>query len=157
MSAAGTSPRRWLVAMSQHQPRRPFGFLPRSPRDPDSAPERLDTMDVLTHELSGLLDGSMRCLGLAMRSLSAVEGAVEELADAQQQIETVRRALERMSELVEAAMNGSAASIGSALIGAGRPISLGEAVRHAVDVVRPVAAATQSTEIGRAPSELQSH
>lgn len=142
------------VAMSQRHPRRPFGFLPRSARDPDSAAERLGRLDVLAHELSGLLDGSMRCLGLAIRSISAVEEAAQELVDAQTQIEAARRSLERMSELVEAAMNGSAASIGAVLTGASRPVSLGEAVRHAIDVVRPVASANQTSVDWTAPDEV---
>ena len=105
------------------------------------AGDAADRLSRLTHELSSLLDGSLRWIGLAERSLPAEAGEDPgEVDRTRKQIETVRGALERMAELVEAASRGDAIGIGSPLHKPGVAVTLGEAIDHAIDVVRPRAA-----------------
>jgi signal transduction histidine kinase len=101
----------------------------------------VERLTALTHDLANLLDGSMRCLGLARRALGrelAVVGA-EEIDETRRQVDTtVYGALERMADLVQAAMRGSAAVV-SPGEGGGRAITLQEAIAHAARVVAPEA------------------
>lgn len=114
--------------------------MPPHAADPVHAPARVERVHALVHELKGLLDGSSRCLGLALQSIAAVEVASDELRVAHLQLETVQCALDRMGDLVHAAMIGPDASIGSALATQGRAVTVAEAVRHAAEVLRPFAA-----------------
>ena len=103
--------------------------------DPEDSPPVVERLELLAHELSNLLDGSMRTLLQAERSLGDVEGEVVD--DARRRLDTVRGSLERMADLVHAAMRGTPGLIGSRTFGPGRPVTLAEAIRHAADVVRP--------------------
>jgi signal transduction histidine kinase len=114
---------------------RPLG----SPPDPADGPFAIERLTTLGHELNNLLDGSMRCLGLARRSLGLAQAGGEQVERARQQLETVYAALERMSDLVHAAMQGSASLIGSPTLNPKPPITIGEAVSHAIDVLTPEA------------------
>ena len=119
---------------------RPPGVL--SPNDPSSGPVSADQLTVLAHDLSNMIDGSMRWLGLAIAAMP--EGAAsdpgEELSVARQQIETVQATLHRMSSLVGAAMRSATVPIGSPMLGVSESVTIGMAVDHAIDVVRPLAA-----------------
>jgi signal transduction histidine kinase len=87
-----------------------------------------------------MIDGSMRWLALASRALP--DGATtdaQRLETARSQIDTVRETLERMAGMVTSAMKSRAVPLGSPLLGAGSAITIGEAIDHAVDVVRPQA------------------
>jgi signal transduction histidine kinase len=55
------------------------------------------------------------------------------------QLDTVALALERMSDLVHAAMKGSASVVGSPTMNPKQPISICDAASHAIDVVTPEA------------------
>ncbi|MCC6283699.1 MAG: HAMP domain-containing histidine kinase [Phycisphaerales bacterium] len=114
--------------------------MPPHSADPAHAPARVERVHALVHELRGLLDGSSRCLGLALQSIASVGSASEELRSAHGQLETVQSALDRMGDLVHAAMIGPDASIGSALATQGRAVTVCEALRHAAEVLRPLAA-----------------
>ncbi|MEL6330846.1 MAG: HAMP domain-containing sensor histidine kinase [Planctomycetota bacterium] len=99
------------------------------------APGAAEQLSTLTHELRGLLDGSLRWIRLAMRGLdvSGVRPGEEEIERTRRQIETVSAALERMAELVGATAGGPlrrAAGAGATLL---------ESAEHAAEVVRPVA------------------
>ena len=97
-----------------------------------------DRATVLAHELNNLLDGTMRCLGIAQQSL-AVEFASSEAASletARQQMETVQNALERMCELVHASMMAEAVR-NNTLLPDFRERRFNDAIAHAVEVVRP--------------------
>jgi signal transduction histidine kinase len=99
-----------------------------------------DRATVLAHELNNLLDGTMRCLGIARKSL-AVEFASSEAASldtARQQMDTVKGALERMCELVHASMMAESVHKAQLLPGYGKR-GLNDAVKHAVEVVQPAA------------------
>lgn len=97
-----------------------------------AAPDAADRLTRLAHELNSLLDGSLRWINLAARTLPATDGETDQT---RRQLDTVRSALERMAELVAAAAGPMAMP---ELIAA--RVTLGDAVDHAADVVRPRAA-----------------
>ncbi len=104
----------------------------------EDVPFVADRATVLAHELNNLLDGTMRCLGIAQQSL-AVEFASSEAASletARKQMETVQSALERMCELVHASMVAESVHNNTLLPNFGDR-KLNDAVAHAVEVVRP--------------------
>ncbi|MEX2217225.1 MAG: ATP-binding protein [Phycisphaerales bacterium] len=107
--------------------------------DPADAPFALERMAALAHDLSSLLDGSMRCLGLAKRSLSVLPAHNGEAEAVRRYVETVQGALERMADLVSAAMRGTSAVVGSPTLSPKRMITLGEALGHAAEVLLPEA------------------
>src|SRR5206468_95945 len=110
--------------------------------------EEVDHLWRLMRELSSLLEGSMVTLGRAKESLSgdhvfeaATAGEVET------QLKDAAAALERMSELVHAAMQGPSVSIGSSALSRARPVRLGEAIAHAVELLGAMAR-ERSVELG---------
>ena len=129
----------------EHEPtRRPVLRLTRGPGtvpDPVDAPFAVEHLSVLAHEMGNLLDGSMRCLGLVRRALEPLGCGVRDdhLEEARRRVETVYASLERMADLVHAAMRGSGSPLGSPTTLPSRPITLGEALTHAAEVVAPEA------------------
>lgn len=104
----------------------------------EDSPFVADRATILAHELNNLLDGTMRCMGIAQQSL-AVEFASSEAASletARQHMETVQTALERMCELVHASMMAEAVN-DSTLLPDFSDRKLNDAIAHAVEVVRP--------------------
>lgn len=120
-----------------HRPLRkargPAGDPPQA-ADASFAVERLSA---LSHDLVNLLDGSMRCLGIALRSLDseAVTARTEQIDTARRQMGTVYGALERMCDLVHTAMSGASLGVGNSP--RTRPVSLSSAILHAAEVVTP--------------------
>ena len=110
-------------------------------RDPSASPAAADQLTVLAHDLSNMLDGSMRWLALAAAAMPEGErgGVNDDLTKAREQIGTVLSTLERMSGMVNAAMRSRSVPIGSALLGISESVNIAMAVDHAVDVVRPMA------------------
>jgi signal transduction histidine kinase len=107
--------------------------------DPIDSAFVTDRLTTLTHELANLLDGSMRCLTLAQRSVgrSVESGAAPTAQELARHLETVQAAMRQMSELVKCAMQGVPLSHAHASPdGAG---GLAEAIRHAVEVMMPLA------------------
>ncbi len=117
--------------------------------DPVDAAFVANRLTTLTHELSSLLDASLRIIGLAKRSVAAEDRAAalgnrkdacpEQLA---RQLDTVDAAMRQMAELVRSTMigmseNGAAGIRPSPTFGSSS--SLADAVRHAVDVMTPLA------------------
>lgn len=97
---------------------------------------------VLVHELGNLLDGSMRWVSLALKTVdqSRAKNHDELLDRIHQQLEAAAGALEKMADLVAAAMRGTSTSVGSIVTSASSPaVTLFDAVSHALDVVRPKA------------------
>ncbi len=121
--------------------RTPRHATPADPTDPSTSPEFLSTFAVLVHELRNLADGSLRCLSLARRSLCASDAWAKDPAAerVQRQLDAATTALEQMAGLAHAALQGPALPLGSPLLAAARPVSLGEAIEHAAEVVRPLA------------------
>ncbi|MCC6659364.1 MAG: HAMP domain-containing histidine kinase [Phycisphaerales bacterium] len=108
----------------------------------EDGPFAVERLTALSHDLSNLLDGSMRCLGLARRALdprcAGLGGA--QIDAALRQITTVHGAMERMSDLVNAAMRSSGSVVSSPALAPAHPVTLGEAAQHAADVLTPEAA-----------------
>lgn len=112
-----------------------------TPGDPSSGPIAADRLTAVAHELRNMLDGSMRWLGIAAAALPGdeVEQEAEKLLAAREQIMLVHGTLERMSSMVNAALRSRSVPLGSSLLGVSDAVSLGMAIDHAVDVVRPFA------------------
>ncbi|MCC6427812.1 MAG: HAMP domain-containing histidine kinase [Phycisphaerales bacterium] len=98
--------------------------------------------------MSNLLDGSLRWLGLAHRTIDQARNpssgndlpAEDALDQASWQIETARGALERMADLVHAAMQSAGLPLGSRLLTNAEPVGLLDALSHAARVIAPEAA-----------------
>ncbi len=110
-------------------------------RDPSAGPQTADQLTVLAHDLSNMLDGSMRWLSLAAAAMpeDSHTNPADDLTKAREQICTVLSTLERMSGMVNAAMRSKSVPIGSALLGVSGVTTIAMAIDHAVDVVRPMA------------------
>jgi signal transduction histidine kinase len=106
--------------------------------EPADSPFAVERLTALTHDLAGLLDGSLRCLLLARRSLEAGPPVVE-LETARRQLDTVHSALERMSDLVQGAMSSAGGLSPTASHNRRRAVSLHDAVLHAAEVLIPEA------------------
>jgi signal transduction histidine kinase len=143
--------------MHEHDPkRRPFQPAPATPKvvkpgspavrrpaptEADAPPFAAERLTALAHDLSGMIDGSMRWLAIAERTLPEEPGAsAERLERARGQIELVRDTLARMALMVGAAMKSASVPLGSPLLGVGEGVSLAEAIDHAAEVLRPLAA-----------------
>lgn len=111
--------------MSQH--------TDRSIATPDQSARTIERLASLLQELTELLD--VNKFGAGPGALLAIGGASE----LEKQLVEAARRLDRMAELVHAAMQGNANSIGSPLLTKARPVTLGEAVQHAADVLEPLA------------------
>jgi two-component system sensor histidine kinase TctE len=109
------------------------------PPDAADAAFAVERLSSLSHDLVNLLDGSMRCLGIALRSLDqdGVRTRNEQIDTARRQMGTVYGALERMCDLVHIAMSGASLGVGSAP--RTRPVSLSSAILHATEVLTPAA------------------
>lgn len=115
---------------------------PADPTEGTNSTEFLGDVGVLIHELRNLLDGSLRCLSLARRSLCASDAWSRDPQSerVQRQLDATSTALEQMSNLVHGAMQGPSISLGSPLLAGGRPVTLADAIDHAVEVMSPAAA-----------------
>ncbi len=118
---------------------RPPGVL--EARNPSAGPAAADQVTMLAHELSNMLDGSMRWLGLAAAALPEADRMrdLDDITKAREQINTVLSTLERMSSMVNAAMRSKSVPIGSPLLGVSSVVTIAMVIDHAVDVVRPLA------------------
>ncbi len=127
--------------MTQHDDQRPLlRVSARPPGDqPDGAdsPFAIERITALAHELGGLLDGSLRWLMIARRSLSTARAGTEQVEVVARQLETIQTAMERMVELIDAAMKGSASVIATQTHD--RSISVKESIEHAAQVILPQA------------------
>lgn len=123
---------------------------PRAPAQPvtsvpevERAGESTERVSALAHEINNLLDGSLRWLSLARGTLAMVQGRAPEstLEKLQRQLDSATGGLEKMADLVHASMQGMHLPLGSSLLANCEPTNLGEAVRHAAQVVLPEAGA----------------
>lgn len=119
---------------------RPAQVGDREAVDYADGPYAIERVTALTHDLRNLLDASIRCLGMARRSAALLPAGTVQSRAVAQHLDTVATALDRMADLVNAAMRGSASVVGSPLLGPASPITLGDALRHAADVLTPEAA-----------------
>ncbi len=123
------NPQRRSIRVSTH----PQGEEP----DGADSPFAIERIAALSHELGNLLDGSLRWVAIARRSLETVASDTSQLRDVSKQLETVQGALERMGDLITAAMKASSSVVGSPTLSCG--ISLEDALQHAAQVILPQA------------------
>jgi len=110
------------------------------PCDPSAGPDTADHLTTLAHDLSNLIDGSMRWLSLAATQMDPDSNDPNEQLDtARQQIDTVQQTLHRMSTMVNVAMRSNTVPIGSPILGVSTAVTTAMVIDHAVDVVRPLA------------------
>lgn len=107
--------------------------------EPDAAdsPYAVERLAALAHDLGNLLDGSLRWVVIARRSLETAKSDADQLGAVAKQLETVQAALERMADLISATMKASASVVGSPTLSHG--ITLREAIEHAALVIMPLA------------------
>ncbi|MEX0875907.1 MAG: HAMP domain-containing sensor histidine kinase [Phycisphaerales bacterium] len=112
-------------------------------REANAGPAAADRLTALAHDLSNMLDGSMRWLSLVAAAMPDADKPrdADDLARAREQINTVLSTLERMSTMVNAAMRSGSVPIGSPLLGVSAANTIATVIDHAVDVVRPLASA----------------
>lgn len=137
------------TGMTAHQPdffpeQDPLPFSSRG-ADAESSPRasyaRVDGLASLLQDLHRLLDQSIEHVDRAKNTLTG-EGVVTAAAAAvvERHLASAADDLERMAELVHAAMQGKATPLGSHNLSRSRPVTLGEAISHALDVCKPLAA-----------------
>lgn len=121
---------------------RPAGVVP----DPVDAAYVSNRLTVLTHELANLLDGSLRVMSIARRSLS--NGAADHLSEQEglgseqigRHMETVYAAMLQMADVVRNTMTGLTPGGPEGMrMSLGATGTLSAAIRHAADVMRPIA------------------
>jgi len=97
----------------------------------------------LIHELSNLLDGSLRYLRLAQQDLAAIPLGEMHSDDARRHLEAADHAMAHMAELMKSVSDPfeslSDADCVMPLTMIERPRPIVDAIRHAVEVVRPLA------------------
>src|SRR5690606_30897989 len=110
--------------MHEHDPSRPNRPVPKTPQaakagapkvrrpgptEADAPPFAAERLTVLAHDLSGMIDGSMRWLAIAERTLPEEGNGTsgEKLERVRGQIELVRDTLSRMALMVGAAMKSA--------------------------------------------------
>lgn len=108
---------------------------------PDATFGQVDALAALVQQLGSLLDGSLKRVALAHRTLakSGLALANATAAEAEQHLSKAAADLERMAEMVHAAMQGRAQPLGSPNLSKARPVTLGEAIEHASTVIAPLA------------------
>lgn len=110
----------------------------RRPAEPDLVSDRLG---LLVHELSGLVDGSMRHIGFALRSVDEGVQSRRETDDVGQRLRTVQVALERMADAIRHAAGAAPMHWLQAAFNA----TLSDAVQYAVGIMEPIAAQRRVT------------
>ncbi|CAG0999087.1 Sensor protein CitS [Phycisphaerales bacterium] len=108
---------------------------------PEATFAHVDRLGDLLCEMRSLLDGSRRLVERAKQELSerASTLATGGAGDVARDLAATAQSLERMAELVHAAMQNASSPIGSPALQRARPVTLGEAVAHAVEVLAPLA------------------
>lgn len=117
---------------------RPAGASP----EPTDSAFVVTRLTALTHELNNLLSGSLRVLGMAQRAVQGSQGSGGEICPemVSRQLDTVAAAMRQMADLVRSTTVGMAeGGIAGLRSGFGSSSSLADAVRHAVDVMMPLA------------------
>ncbi len=154
------SPARVLHGVNNRsQPRAPSvdpnGVMstPTFPRPSENGPDQagtpsatyaeVDRLAGLLEQVRRVLDESSRCVDEAKQSLSSGKGLVEAIVTGRidKRLQAAADQLDRVAELVHAAMQNKTHSLGSPSLARTRPVTLGEAVEHATQMVGPLARA----------------
>lgn len=95
------------------------------------------TPSQLAHELNNLLDGSLRCVGLALRELNTDPAGPAHHAGMIKRLQAADRSMQLMAEVIERYANtGESDPLNPAQVVAGRGTML-DALTHAVNVYGP--------------------
>lgn len=137
---------RFLTCMaSPDDNNHPFPSAPTSAaradaRSADAGAAEAQRLSLLLRDIQEMLEGSVRSVEQVRTRITA-DTVVETLnvAAVEKQLRLAAENLERLAGLVHAAMQSPAHALGSPMLNRARPITLGEAALHAVDVVRPLA------------------
>lgn len=105
----------------------------RRPAEPDLVSDRLG---LLVHELAGLVDGSLRHIGIAIKSVDEAVTARRDTDQVAHRLRTVQVALERMADAIRHAAGAPPMHWLQAAFNA----SLADAVEYASGIMEPVAA-----------------
>jgi signal transduction histidine kinase len=110
-------------------------------QSPEATYAQVDGVANLVGKLSELLDGSMRCLQAARTNVEKTIAVTGHAAadEACKQLSHASDQLNKMSDLVRGSLQSASKPIGSPMLSRARPVTLGEAILHAVDVVAPLA------------------
>lgn len=122
----------------------------------DAALAELDRLSILTADLSSMVNASLAGVRRARESIATLGLAPRDEATAKAMDELTQAAgtLERMSEMVHAALQGPSLPIGSPLIAKARPVTMCEALHHAADVLASTAQRQHTSIEVRVPPEL---
>ncbi len=128
--------------MSASDPRRPNASRPGRPsiQSADASLSQVERLSDLVRELDSLLEGSLRSATIVRRTLAAAglqatDPTVTAFRELNQQIDAAADALERIASFVHASLQGPQLSLGSPLLSGTTPVTLGDAIHHAVDVI----------------------
>jgi signal transduction histidine kinase len=148
MTDARSTRRSEDAGMTAHQPdffpeQDPIPFAPRGAGDensPRASYAGVDHVGALMQQLHRLLDQSIQHVDRAKTTLTS-DSVITAAAAAvvERHLASAADDLERMAELVHAAMQGKATPLGSTNLSRARPVTLGEALTHAIDVCKPLA------------------
>lgn len=147
--------------MSKHpHPQRPHndGVYRLADESPSATYAHVDRVGDLFKQLHGLIDHSLASVDKAKETISAgnvLSAGV--VATAEKHLTSAATDLDKMSELVHAAMQSQSHSIGSPHLAKARPVTLGEAIHHAVDVCKPLAERHHVTLTCEVSSALADH
>ncbi len=107
---------------------------------PQATYAEVDRVSGLFKQLHTLIEHSVTSVGKAKETIAASTLlTASAVANAERHLTTAAGDLEKMSELVHAAMQSQSQSLGSPHLTRARPVTLGEAIQHAVDVCKPLA------------------
>lgn len=120
---------------------------------PEATYEHVEKVGDLLTELSRLLDGSLKCVEQAREAMSGkgvapgmvrgfalglgAAGQAAGLREVEQHLTSAAERLDKMASMADAGMRSRAVTMGSPM--RARPITLGEALDHAAEVVTPLA------------------
>ncbi len=111
----------------------------------ENAAPAVERLERVLHELRSLLDASRTLVDHAKKGLGshATTLASGGAADVERDLTATSQRLDRMADLVHAAMQNANKPIGSPALSRARPVTLAEAVQHAINVLTPMANAHQ--------------
>ncbi len=134
--------------MSRDQPDHSNDAIPFNPHSARHTPiDSPDATYVGVDRVGSLLGGITKLLDVSMQSIDAAQTSLKAdtvltaagIARAEKCLSAAADNLDRMSEIVHAAMQGKSLALGSPNLQKSRPVTLGEAIEHAADVCKPLA------------------
>lgn len=110
-----------------------------APPDVRRTDESVERLSAVLGQMTALIDGSIRSLLTAQERVqqarTSLGGALLQQAD--ERLDEAFLALDQVAELVHGSLQGPGLSLGSELLSGAAPVTLGQAVEHCVELVRP--------------------